>query len=210
MLSGMLADELETGCTACVAPACSRRFCAIMSPCCRRLHPPRCVQTTTTTVELCNALGHSIDWSKNCPNQLTKPALQLVNQDSVLYRAASKPCGKPVCDGTSACADCRCPTGTVSTWCQHDKQQHCGHWHGGLGMELLAGSAKAGASIPSIPKRWLRASQVVTAPPRSLCPFPHHLCSQCDALTKQCPCDGITLVDCTKCKCPNGQVRGAM
>ena len=72
-------------------------------------------QATTTTIELCNGLDHSYDYNGDCPNRLRNPARQLTSQDTPFFRARARSCDKPVCDGKTACADCRCPTGTVSS-----------------------------------------------------------------------------------------------
>lgn len=67
-------------------------------------------------MELCNALSHTDDWSGDCPNALLlNPLVKLTHQDKTLNQAVARTCGKPLCDGTRACTDCRCPNGgTVS------------------------------------------------------------------------------------------------
>ncbi|PRW45727.1 40S ribosomal S12-like [Chlorella sorokiniana] len=70
-----------------------------------------CRDAMSATVELCNGLVHSDKWTNDCPNWMDKSAYVFKNQDKTLSAATARSCGKPLCDGTRACVDCRCPTG---------------------------------------------------------------------------------------------------
>lgn len=146
-------------------------------------------------MELCNALSHTDDWIGNCPNALLlNPLVKLTNQVKTLSQAVAQTCGKPLCDGTRACTECRCPNGgTVS----HRVGVSACH------KQKRVGPRGAGSQRMAAPR--LRACSP-SGRPSGL--SAHCLWVQCDAPTKFCPCDGAALTDCSKCKCPDGQVLG--